>query len=246
MHSQRTRSVIAALLAVFALGGVTAAAAQAEEAPFWTVNGSRLASGQTRFITAKLISTNLTIDAPSLGIAVKCEALALKEGVLSGSNAGEPGTGNQAIELAKCKQEGNGTSCTVAEPIVTTSLRKVLVLDPTRQKLLVWLFPLKGAKWTTIKFNGTCSTIKEMTVEGSLAGEVTNTEEVPVELPNKKIEATSWYVRYPATPIKKIWSIKGGVGKEEKVELTAATEPATLSAVLLITLLSKENWSPLP
>jgi hypothetical protein len=39
---KRSRLIGVALLAVFALGAVVASAAQAEEAPFWTVKGTRL------------------------------------------------------------------------------------------------------------------------------------------------------------------------------------------------------------
>jgi hypothetical protein len=42
-----------ALLVVLAFGGLTAVAAQAEEAPFWTIEGTRLIQGETHYITAK-------------------------------------------------------------------------------------------------------------------------------------------------------------------------------------------------
>jgi hypothetical protein len=53
---KRSRLIGVTLLAIFALGTVAASAAQAEEAPFWTVKGTRLEAGQTRFITAKEVN----------------------------------------------------------------------------------------------------------------------------------------------------------------------------------------------
>lgn len=52
--SARLGHLLVALLAVFAFGAITAAAAQAEpEAPYWKVNGARLGKNETREITIK-------------------------------------------------------------------------------------------------------------------------------------------------------------------------------------------------
>jgi len=45
--------MLVALLGVFAFSAVAAAAAQAEEAPFWSIGGTRLEEGKTHYITAK-------------------------------------------------------------------------------------------------------------------------------------------------------------------------------------------------
>ena len=55
MQSSRVRLMLVALLGVFAFSAVVAAAAQAEEAPFWSREGTRLAKGETHYITSKII-----------------------------------------------------------------------------------------------------------------------------------------------------------------------------------------------
>src|ERR1700723_1425095 len=107
MHSSRVRLMPVALLAVFALCAVATATAQAEEAPFWSIKGTRLAAGQTRYITGKRY-IHFIIDSPALRVRVICAVLKFKEGVILGSNAGEPGRNDEIMEFENCIQEGNG------------------------------------------------------------------------------------------------------------------------------------------
>ena len=266
MQSHRVRPMLVALLGVFAFSAVAAAAAQAEEAPFWTVPKSegsketkRLAAGETRFITAKSYNT-IVFGAPSLGIRIACPAVKLKNGVLLGSNAGEPGAGSAVLEFEKngtenCAQTGNGTACKVVEPIVSTNVRAELVENTTKKKLLVEFKP-ETARFTTIKFEGTCN-IGETSTEGSVAAEVltdpnNGTLGEAVELPNTHKVATSWLLNFPETPIRKVWLIKAGVGSEVSVGLLAAGEEVTLEGTALVLLANskretvEEKWSPLP
>ena len=53
MQSSRVRLMLVTLFGVLALGALTAAAAQAVEAPRWSIGGTDLAEGKTHFITAK-------------------------------------------------------------------------------------------------------------------------------------------------------------------------------------------------
>src|SRR6202041_1574177 len=127
MHSGRLAlagRLLVALLAMLAFGGLAAAAAQAEEAPFWTRERGSLGQGETHFITGKSYKeTSFT----ALGVTTSCPTVTLKEGVLLGSNAGEPGTNDEVIEFSGgCTQTGNGTSCTVVEPIVTKPVKSGL------------------------------------------------------------------------------------------------------------------------
>ena len=55
MQSSRVRLILVALFGVLALGALTAAAAQAVEAPRWSIGGTDLAEGKTHFITGKSI-----------------------------------------------------------------------------------------------------------------------------------------------------------------------------------------------
>jgi hypothetical protein len=265
----RLRTLLLALLAVFAFGAISAAAAQAEEAPFWTVpakEGSsetkRLAANETRFITAKTYNKT-TLESPSLEVTVTCPTVELKEGVLLGSNAGEPGKNDEIVEFkGGCTQTGNGTSCKVTEPITTEHVKSELVENVENgavgKKLLTEFFPETGAKFAEVKFTGTCTKTKDIAVEGKVAAEVRGDPNKPpelgeiVELPNRGKVAKSWLLNFPATPIKEVWLIKAGAGKAEKVGLSAATEPLVFSGAILVLLANskretvEENWSPLP
>jgi hypothetical protein len=255
--------MLVALLGVFAFSAVAAAAAEAEEAPFWSREGVRLAAGETHYITAKIYNvagSEKGFVLTAIGKVIKCESVRLKEGVLLGSSAGNPGTNDEVIEFfGECKVTGNGSSCKPIEPIVTTNVKSELVESEKGEKgsLLTEFKPETGTVFTTIKFEGTACTVKETKVTGSVAGQVRtdpNNSELGelVSLPNGKKEAKSWLLNFPVIPIKEVWLIKEGTGKTEKLGLTAFSEEATLTGVTLILLANKElkteeaNWSPLP
>ncbi len=67
MQSSRVRLMLVALLGVFAFGAVAAAAAQAEEAPFWSIAGARLEENKTHNITAKVYN----VTGQSTGFTLK-------------------------------------------------------------------------------------------------------------------------------------------------------------------------------
>ncbi len=268
MQSSRVRLMLVALLGVFAFSAVAAAAAQAEEAPFWSREGVRLAKGETHYITAKKYKIFVLTTG---GKIITCENVRLKEGVLLGSNAGEPGTNDEVIEFFECKVEGKVGAktiekCKVKEPITTVNVKSELVetVQGATGSLLTEFFPEKGEKFTIIKFEtepgGFCP--PETAVEGSVAGQVRVDPNKPpelgelVSLPNGKKEATSWLLNFPAIQIKTAWLIKGGEGKEVKIGLKSVIEEATLQGTALILLAKKNssggieseeaNWSPLP
>jgi hypothetical protein len=270
MQTSRVRLMLIALLGVFAFSAVAATAAEAEEAPFWTVpktEGSketkRLALNETRYITAKSYKTT---SLEGGGVTITCPTVALNEGVLLGSNAGEPGTNDEVIEFSGgCTQTGNTVkgTCTVKEPIVTKPVKSELVESekggPTAS-LLTEFFPNKGALFTTVEFTpsepGACK-VTAIAVEGSVAAEVytdPNNGSLGelVKLPNTGKQGKSWLLNFPATPIKKVWLIKNKTGAEAGVELKANTEPATFKGTVLVLLANskhvsvEEEWSPLP
>jgi hypothetical protein len=131
MQSSRGRLMLVTSFGVFALGAFTAAAAQAVEAPRWSIGGKTLVAGETHFITAKIYTTKaatrFTLAAPTA--TVSCLAVRLKEGSLVGSNAGNGGTNTEVIEFfGNCTVEGLGiTKCKVNEPIVTNPVKSELV-----------------------------------------------------------------------------------------------------------------------
>jgi hypothetical protein len=276
MQSSRSRLMLVALFGVLALGAFTAAAAQAVEAPRWSITGTALAAGKTHFITAKAYSTTLTLIAATG--TIKCTGLNLKAGSLLGSAPESAGKNNEAIEFTGCKVEGPGFSkCSVLTPtkevILTNPLRSELVetekAEPANKKgsLLTLFEPEVAPTFVTLKFTpetgGTCP-VKETAVTGSVAGQVLTDPEKPpelgtlVELGQAAKEATSWLVNFPAaaTAIKRVTRINGGIPSEKNIGLNAFSEPAVLEGTAL-TLLAKRNakgeleseatkWSPLP
>jgi hypothetical protein len=253
---QRFRLIAVALLAVFALGAVVASAAQAEEAPYWTVGGTRLEAGQTRFITAKEVKPFVLTGG---GLTITCtETNVLPHGVLLGSEPGEPGTNDEIVTFKACKVKGNDETAEcekVTEPINTTNLKSELVEDKTKTKLLVLFQPASGSLLAELKFPAACK-IPVAKVTGSVNAEVLNQKEEPVELPSKKVQAKSWLLSFPAQQPVNIWLIKGGVGKEvETKALEVNATPATLSGTALVLLAelnsknelvsTEEEWSPL-
>jgi hypothetical protein len=244
------RHLMIALLAVFAFGAVTAAAAQAEEAPFWSVKGARLGAGETRWIKAKA-TESFTLSAS--GIEVTCKSLKLKEGASSallGSAIGEPGTNDEVIEFSECTVTGNGTGCKVEEPIVTKPVKSELVYNTGKKKVLTEFFPAKGASFVKLNFPTASCRIKETIVEGSVVGEVFTDTTPPkaVELPNSPGSAKSWLIKFPKPAITEVCLKKVGATEcsDVVIGLTAFTAEATLTGTALIELVSGEEWSPLP
>ncbi len=263
MQSSRVRLMLVALLGVFAFGAVAAAAAQAEEAPFWSIAGTRLAAGQTHYITAKTYNVTGNTEGFTLtsetGQVVHCSTIKLKEGVLLGSNIGNPGTNDEVIEFSGgCSVLNNGTSCKPKEPIVTNPVKSELVESEksATAALLVEFFTTSGP-FVTLEFEGTACIAKSTAVSGKVAGEVredpnNGTLGAVVKLPNEKIEKKSWLLNFPTTRIAHVWLIKNEIGEETKIELVSFSERSTLSGTALILLANAKKeteetlWSPLP
>jgi hypothetical protein len=130
MQSNRVRLILVTLFGVLALGALTAAAAQAVEAPRWSISGTGHAEGKTHFITAKIYSTNVKLVTGK--VVITCTGLKLKEGSLLDSSAGNAGKNNEVVEINTCTVSGNVggktiEKCKVGEPIKTTPLLSELV-----------------------------------------------------------------------------------------------------------------------
>ncbi len=247
---KRLKLIGTILLATIALGALAASAAQAEEAPFWTVGGSRLKAGQTRNVTAKAFSSTLTMSVPEAGITITCKKAKLNVGVMLGSEPGEPGTGLGVSEASECSVSGNGEKCTLPNPIISnpveTKLAENVESKKVGKKLLAEAFPVSGTNFGTLVFSGECK-IKETKVTGKGAAEVlTDPGEAAIELGQAAKQAKSWLVKSPATAITEVWVIKGGVGSVVKVGLTAFGDESVGTGTALVLLENEGEWSPLP
>ncbi len=273
MQSSRVRLMLVTLFGVLALGSLTAAAAQAVEAPRWSIGGTDLAEGKTHFITAKAYSTNLKLKTAN-GV-ITCTVIKIKEGSLLGSSAGNAGKGNGAFVFETCSVSGTSEGkpiekCKVG-PIQTTTLLAELVesegAEPANKKgsLLALFAPFSGTSFATIKYTtetgGNCP--PETKVTGKVAAQVFTDPNTPptlgtlVTLESGATEATSWLVNFPATQPKNVVRVAGGaVTTVANPGLSAEGEEALLEGIALISLAKREangelvteatNWSPLP
>jgi hypothetical protein len=266
--------MLVALFGVLALGALTAAAAQAVEAPRWSIAGTDLAEGQTHYLSTKAYKKFvLTAGA----IKIECEVVKLVQGSLLGSGIGNAGKDNEVIEFSTCKPSGVSggkaiEKCKDVEPITTSAVKSELVetekaVPGTSGSLLTLFEPAEGSTFTPLKFTtetgGNCP--PETKVSGKVVGQVLTDPNKPpelgklVELPAvNSAEAHSWLINFPATPITKVTKISGGKASEtEKNELKAFSETAILEGTALILLAKKNektglleteetNWSPLP
>jgi hypothetical protein len=261
--------MLVALFGVLALGALTASAAQAVEAPRWSVAGTTLGANETHYITAKIYTTKefprFTLIAA--GRTISCLGARLNPGVLLGSSAGNAGKNNEVIEFfGNCTVAGNGGNCKVTEPIVTNPVKSELVetekATGTSGSLLTLFEPEGTSGFVKLGFTGSECIVTETIVSGKVAAQVLTDPENGelgklVELPKvNSAEAKSWLLNAPAEPIKKVTRFSGGATSEIKVELVAFSATATLSGTALV-LLAKKNssggfesettlWSPLP
>jgi|SRR5665213_2836967 len=240
---RRIQILTAVLAALFALSAVVAVAAEATEAPFYKVEGARLASGETRAIIAKAGTGGFTVSVT--GKAVKCSTMKLASGgVVLGSGVGEPGTGSYIEEFSNCAVEGNGTGCKVAEPIKTELLRgEFVVLLP--KFILVEIRPASGVTIANLTFPTESCSVKATKVtvaEGSgIIGEARVAGKVVEE--GKETEAKIGEVNFPTTAIKKISLIREGkVTEVEESPLKAFGVTATFSGVAENELTGVSKW----
>jgi hypothetical protein len=204
---------IVAFLAGSVIVVVPATTAWATEAPFFSVKGSRLKKGETRFLSAKA-TQHLVLKGGASELT--CTTLKATVGsALLGSEVGEPGIGIGILEYSGCKTEGNGAKCTeVVEPIKTNRLKSELVEDTaTKKKLDVEFFPVNAAgeqiaEFTKIIFKGTECEPAETKVEGEVVTEAFTDppegEPIAIELPGPVKESASFLLKVPATQPTKV------------------------------------------
>jgi hypothetical protein len=242
-------------VAALALCAIMAPAARAVTAPYFSIGGSRLVAGKTHNIYAKAYLP-VTLYVRVFLATVECPGLRLRNGVLLGSNAGQPGTASEVAVLSQCDVAGLGPGCVVDSPIETAPLTSELVeIDRSGKEVLgEELKPAVGSKFASVKFEGECAA-SEFLVTGEVAGEYLTDEELePIELGKAPKEAASWLVNFPSTVISSVLLVNTK-GEKETVflkEIEASGFQARLGGYVL-TLLANTKfepehalWSPLP
>jgi hypothetical protein len=257
---RRFKLLSVVMLVVFAFSAIVAGAAQAEEAPYWSIEGTRLVAGKTAEITAKAVGSQTLTVGP---MTVTCTGLELAKGsVLLGSNAGEPGKSDETIQYSGCAQSGNGSPCVPIlkvggeeGKITTEPLTNELAYAENKKSLVVEFDPLKGKKLAVIHFAGSGCTVTELALAGlAVAGaftDVNGSAGVLLELPNAVAQAKSFVLKLNGLSSTTIWLITGGTGKSFTTEeLTfdgSAAKPAGEALILLATngVSNEKLWSPL-
>lgn len=254
------RTIGLALVAGFALSAVVVSAAQAVTAPYFTIGGTRLAAGKTHNFDAKVLAgEEFVLHAPELNTTITCFSLQVVNGVLLGSNAGQPGKDDEGDVFSKCTLAGNGApNCEVVEPITTNPLTSELVeIDRSKQVLGEEFKPTTGKTFVTLKFEGAECQKKEAQVTGEVAGEARTDGNGfgNIELGQAQEEAASWLVHFPSTPITTVLLVntKGEKTSFTLAQLAFATVPAQLTGTALALLSNTKGepergalWSPLP
>jgi len=249
-------------LAAMAVSAIAATGAQAITAPFFSINGTRLAAGKTHNIAGHASSTTFALSTPALGVTITCKALTVEKGVLLGSNEGQPGKDNEINKFTGCGVEGNGSPCeptggTITTNPVTSELVESIGNGPNGhgKQLLEEFRPTVGTTFVVINFTGSGCKAAQSIVTGSVAAEVRtdNSANEVVELNTAAKEATSWLVNFPATAISEVLLINTkGESENVKVGLEAFTAPSTLVGTSLVLLANAKfepenvKWSPLP
>jgi hypothetical protein len=244
------------LVTAFVLSAVPASTALATSAPYWSVNGTRLAAGQTHNITGKAVGRFL-LTVPADGIQLSCKKDEGEKGVITGSTESNPGRGTGVLQLSGCVLEaGNGfPECKVVESTKTASLSAELVEKASSPKVLLAEFrPAKGGVFQTVHFEGAKCTVTVASLEGSVAAEIVTDSlaEETLELGQAKKEASTWNLRFPSTPITKVISVKEGVAEERETGLVAFSDVVAITGTSLGSLANSKFepeetlWSPLP
>ncbi len=254
MHLSRLvgiRHLLLALTAMLAFGAVAASAAQAAEGPFWSVEGTRLASGSTEGLAGSAV-TNQVLSAG--GKVVTCEGIEPEAGSkIIGEASGEAGKAEGKLRYSKCTVEGNGTGCKVVkEEVVTNALKGELVEDAaTKKKLLADFLPASGNTFAELKFEGSGCTFKTTKVTGiDVLAEVQTAAGGTIELEGVSPgSAKTWRLEIEKPQPTAFWLVKEGTGKEVKIateeKLEAFGAAATLTGTGSVSLKNEKEWSPL-
>lgn len=214
----RLRPIMLSMLAVLAVGGVAASAAQAIESPWVEVAGKRLAAGEEKVLVSTIRSAKYKLVG-SLGQTIECTTAGLETGAkIKGAAAGNSSTNTETVKYTGCTAAGNGTKCTkvhspavAAGTIVTKPLKSTLAREAASKvanNVVVTLFePVTAPTFVELTFEaeagGSC-TVTSTKVNGSVAGDALSEGAVQVQMGTKTIGGKNGILRFPAALIKEV------------------------------------------
>lgn len=215
-----------ALAAILAMSAVAAGTASATSR-VWTVEGSPLAAGQTRTMTAKTV-TGKSWELKASSITITCTTMSITGGSAVG---GTVGTDKGTVEFTGCSS--NCGTKVVAEPITTAGKETELVENTAKTKVLD-LFKPSGKEFATILANG--CTPEETKVEGENG--------VAAEISEEGTEKLMHVMKFPCPPVKEVLNSAGTkLTLSLKAFLFVTAEFCGEAETELFNGLTKENWS---
>jgi hypothetical protein len=208
------------------------------EVPFWSVAGSRLASGTRSATIGNVAGVNAALrsEIESSEVEIRCETETLAGGSIEGSQTKQAGKASGTLEMSGCKlflKEGEAfvedVECTV--PAIKS--------NPLNGAL--WLEGKKGEGTTAVVvFESKTSPLAKITISGcALEGSYSLAGSFAVRLlpQNEEFEFIQWLM--PETAIATAWRPPGEEG-EKKVGLTLEGNAATLQGEMKVELASHE------
>jgi hypothetical protein len=260
----RTGHLLTVMLALIAFSVIATGSAQAAtEGPFWTVEGKKLSTNETREVTGKAFegtSNPLILESEILSLKgkIECHLAGVAKGAFIAG--GSPGTGEGVAELSDCTVVNNGKECKVKEPIKTKKIRSELVVSDENghfgKFILVEADPVTGTEgeYLTLEFEGANCIIKTTEVGKGLAVSealtdptITGKGAEEAETTNKT-QAASYLGKAPDEftsngGVPSVWLFKNGVFELIKITpLKAFGKEAKLAGTTLGSLVNGEKY----
>ncbi len=196
----------ACLLAALFFGTI-ATVANAVEAPYYRVKGSRLGAGFGEF--TRIAGENQILTNPTTKIKVTCGVMIsspLTE--IKGSAAGSPSTSKAILEYSKCAVAENGAKChlgksgIITDKFTTETLKDELAFGSKSTakgtKLVDFFTPAIGSVFAKLEFvagaGGECKN-KATNVEGSVVVEILNSTKEAVNVEEREAEEEFGFIR---------------------------------------------------
>ena len=271
MSSSRIRISLLSLLAVLAFSAVAATGAQAfvheDHGPFYEIAGARLLGGNTAKIVSSTSEPTTEPWVLTAGtVTITCTTSA-DTGVLIGSGDGLLGvkdetgsTNEETVEFTGCTVTGNGTPCSVVEPIKTELLESLVGYenntgDVGAGQILTLLRPkptnTHPSLLATVHFTGTGCGVTEIKVEvkagcspaceGIIADNETEAD-VSIKVDAEPAQAKIWDLTFPGTELKTIYTEKEGVLTKRHGGIAAVGAAAKLTGSADVELESGGEW----
>ncbi len=239
---RRTLRPAFAALAVLAFSMLSTTAAQAAEGPFYKIAKSRLLSGESEQVRIGTVG-HITIVSPPTGIRYECSNVKTPSAKLLGSTGANSATNEEQFEWSSCVLAGNGTPCVGPFPELSQPLQGKLVYSDSERTGVIDMdiLPASGTKFIILAFSGSGCRLTELTVRGSVAGELWSGGKA-VKVGEEPAETSKLEVRFPSSPIKNVWSEITGALVEATPHVESFGEEDKIEGALSFTLTGEANW----